>query len=64
MKSLNKRKQNLSTAGELMITCVCRTHACSCTGYPGDTMYTTREDLYLAAINTADRREPTFGSEI
>lgn len=59
MKSLNKRKQNLSTAGQIINACVCsRQHACACSS-TYDIKLTTDLALYNISMNTGNMIDPT-----
>lgn len=50
MKQLNKRKQNLSSAGEVINSCACRTHACSCSVVNFDAKIDNSENLYYYSL--------------
>ncbi|MBU5425829.1 hypothetical protein KQI41_05325 [Tissierella pigra] len=64
MKSLNKRKQSLSSAREIANACACSRHPCHC--YPTfDAHIDSSESLYAASRNMSVRGvEPTSINKI
>ena len=64
MKALNKRQQNLRTAGEIMNSCTCRAYSCSCNPQTADVHINTREVLYFGSYRAFNEAEPMSISNI